>query len=230
VDLHDLDEADTTLGLVLPDLWDPVVQPHELPVAAAWGGDIVPANHWLKKAKAELASRAGANKRLAMALESLHDRYDVILLDTKPNTPTEDILVASALMAADGVLIPVACEYQAIAGLARILEDLDDFRTYEKPQLQTIGCFGTLLDVRETDSRDAAEILAEDNVGGRPGTGIPVTIPKAARLKNAQQNHHGLRDWDPRGKATLAYSQLADEVIARVPALARALDGVKVAA
>ena len=219
VDLDALDQADTTLGLVLPDLWDPAVEAHELPRPAAWGGEIIPATHWLKKAKAELAVRPGANKRLALALEALHDRYDLILLDTKPNTHTEDILVANALMAADAVLIPVACEYQAIAGLARILQDLDEFRTYEKPELVTLGCFGTLLDVRETDSRDAAELLRSDMIPG--GAAMPVTIPKVARLRNAQQNHQGLRDWDPRGKATVAYARLADEVQLRLPALTR---------
>lgn len=212
--LAELDPAESTMALVLPDLWDPEIDPSELPVAAPWGGDVIPTNNILKKAKPELESRQGSIKRLDRSLRRLHDRYDVILIDTRPS---DDVLVQNALMASDGVLIPVEVEYQAVSGLAEILNELDEFREYDKPELEVIGVFGTVFEPT-LHCRDIAELLQGDLLPD--GLVMRTLIPKRTGLRDAHGNHMGLREYDPSGDATVAYAALADEILDRLPDLA----------
>lgn len=178
--------------------------------------DLVPATVDLSGSEIELVSAEDRTHRLAKALDGVSaGQWDICLIDCPPSL---GLLTLNALTAADSILVPLQCEFFALEGLSQLLQTVERIRARFNPQLAILGVALTMFDRRNrlTDqvSADVRECLGPivfDSV-----------IPRNVRLSEAPS--HGLPAlvYDQRCAGSLAYIDLAREVIARLPSLRQA--------
>ncbi len=94
----------------------------EVITASNGGYDLLPANGDLTAAEVELLESGHQEQRLRQALEPVRGSYDVIVIDCAPSL---SMLTLNGLVAADGVIIPMQCEYYALEGLAALTQTID---------------------------------------------------------------------------------------------------------
>jgi len=171
--------------------------------------DLVPSSPHLSGAEVELVSVPGREARLRQALAALGDRYDYVLLDCPPSL---GLLSVNALVAADGVIVPVQCEYLSLEGLGLLMRTLDLVQTRLNPELKITGLVMTMFDVR---TRLAAEVVAE--VGQHfPDTVFKTIIPRNVRLGEAPSYGESILQYAPGSPGAIAYQSLADELQRRL--------------
>jgi len=156
----------------------------------------------------ELIQEEGRESRLRQTLEPLLARYRFILLDCPP---TLDLLTLNALVAADGLVIPMQCEYFALEGVSQLLETVEAVRTNWNPSLEVEGVLFTQYDERTNLSRQVADNLRE-YFGDRI---FETSIPRNIRLAEAPSHGKPVILYDLRSRGAEAYLQLAQEVIQR---------------
>jgi chromosome partitioning protein len=208
VDPDELAPEHTSLALLTPEAFDNRIQPRALPRPAPWGGDFIPCANKAEEAEKYLPGATGAIKRLDRALRELRPGYDVILLDTRP---APSMSVQNAMFAADFMLIPVPADVQGAFGLRSMIRDLEEFIEYDHPELRVLGAFITATE-KTRHAAGTSEILREtfgDLI-------LDTEIPKRTDLKNAQAVGESLATYDPTNAAAVAYSQLLDEIAARM--------------
>ena len=118
------------------------------------GLDLLPSSPALAGAEVEMVEFTGRETRLKRALEGLRTRYDYVLVDTPPSL---GLLTVNALTAANGVLIPIQCEYLPLEGLAQLLRTIDLVRQGLNPDLAIRGLIMTMYDPRTNLSRQVVE-------------------------------------------------------------------------
>src|SRR6478736_7489349 len=160
----------------------------------------------LAGAELALASMIGRERALEKALAPVRENYDWILIDTPPSL---GLLTINALVAADGVIVPVQCEYLSLRGLVQLETTLSMIRENLNPNVGIQGILPTMFDGRTLHSREAVEIL-EENFGDLVfGTRIRKTI----RYAEAPVKGSSVLKYDPTGSAAEAYRDLAKEVL-----------------
>jgi len=144
--------------------------------------------------------------RLKKALNEIKNDYDYIIIDCPPSL---NMLTVNALVAANGVLIPMQCEYYALEGLSALVGSIRTIRDSANPDLEIIGLLRTMYDPRNNLSRDVSNQLAQHF----KDTLYNTSIPRNVRLAEAPS--HGLPAlmYDKRSSGALAYLALAAEVI-----------------
>ncbi len=144
--------------------------------------------------------------RLQKVLQPIKDNYDYIIIDCPPSL---NMLTVNALVAANGVLIPMQCEYYALEGLSALIGSIETIRNNSNPKLEIIGLLRTMYDPRNNLSRDVSNQLTRHFSDTLYNTSIPRNI----RLAEAPS--HGLPAlmYDKRSSGALAYLALAAEVI-----------------
>ncbi len=144
--------------------------------------------------------------RLKKVLNSIKDDYDYIIIDCPPSL---NMLTVNALVAANGVLIPMQCEYYALEGLSALMGSVKTIRDSANSELKIIGLLRTMYDPRNNLSRDVSNQLSQHFKDTLYNTSIPRNI----RLAEAPS--HGLPAlmYDKRSSGALAYLALAAEVI-----------------
>ena len=100
--------------------------------ASEAGYDILPANADLTAAEVQLVNKIGRERQLSLALEGLRANYDYILIDCPPSL---NMLTVNALVAADGVVVPMQCEYYALEGLSSLLDTIEQIRISVNPAI-----------------------------------------------------------------------------------------------
>ena len=162
----------------------------------------------------ELLASSARSERLAQKLEPSKAGYDYILVDCPPSL---NVLTLNALMAADGVLIPMQCEYYALEGLSALLETIQGVRARGNPALSIEGILRTMYDPRNSLTRDVSRQLL-----GHFGEQVFRTvIPRNVRLAEAPS--HGLPAilYDRQSRGAIAYMALAGELTRKHRALLR---------
>ena len=96
-------------------------------------GDVVPSSADLAGAGVELIGSDDREHQLKAALESVKDKYDAIFIDCPPSL---ELLTLNALCAADGILVPVQCEYYALEGLSDLMATLRTVKKKLNPKLE----------------------------------------------------------------------------------------------
>jgi len=140
------------------------------------GVDLLPASLDLARADQALATTMGREYVLREALVPMRDQYDWILLDCSPSL---GIVTINALVAADGVIIPLQCETLSHRGVGQLLETIDDVRRLANPTLRTLGILPTLFDGRTMHARSILQDL--------PGRyGLPVLAPIHRSIRFAE--------------------------------------------
>src|SRR5580765_1555970 len=160
----------------------------------------------LAGAELALSSMIGRERALQKALLPVRGRYDYVLIDTPPSL---GLLTINALTAADGVIVPVQCEYLSLRGLIQLENTLTMIRENLNPDVRIQGILPTMFDGRTLHAREAVEIL-EENFGGLV---FDTRIRKTIRYAEAPVKGTSVLKYDSKGKAAKAYRDLAEEVL-----------------
>jgi chromosome partitioning protein len=160
----------------------------------------------LAGAELALSSLIGRERALEKALVVVKDEYDFVLIDTPPSL---GLLTINALVAADGVIVPVQCEYLSLRGLVQLESTLSMIRENLNPNVEIEGILPTMFDTRTLHSREAVEILQE-NFGELV---FDTKIRKTIRYAEAPVKGTSVLKYDPVGTAAEAYRELAKEVL-----------------
>jgi len=170
------------------------------------GLSIVPATPALAGAEVELVPMMAREFRLKRALEDVRDGYDYILVDCPPSL---GLLTVNALTAADEVIVPVQCEYLALEGLGQLTATLELVRRNLNSRLKLRGLLLTMFDVRTNLSQQVA-----DEVRAHFTNTFKTVIPRSVRLSEAPSHGLPIGQYDPSSRASRAYEELAEELIA----------------
>ncbi|HEX6490252.1 MAG TPA: AAA family ATPase [Gaiellaceae bacterium] len=160
----------------------------------------------LAGAELSLSSMIGRERALEKALAPVKDNYNYILIDTPPSL---GLLTINALVASDGVIVPVQCEYLSLRGLVQLENTLSMIRENLNPEVGIQGILPTMYDNRTLHSREAVEILQE-NFGDLV---FDTKIRKTIRYAEAPVKGSSVLKYDPSGSAAEAYRDLAKEVL-----------------
>jgi chromosome partitioning protein len=160
----------------------------------------------LAGAELALSSMIGRERALEKALAPIKERYDFILVDTPPSL---GLLTINALVAADGVIVPVQCEYLSLRGLVQLQATLEMIRENLNPGVDIVGILPTMFDRRTLHAREAIEILRE-NFGELV---FNTRIRKTIRYAEAPVKGQSIMAYDPSGEAAEVYRDLAKEVL-----------------
>lgn len=185
------------------------------------GIDLLPSNADLTAAEVELMRSQHAEVRLKEAIAPIKDNYEFVLIDCPPAL---NMLTLNALVASDGVIIPMQCEYYALEGLTALMDTINQVRSSVNPRLQIEGLLRTMFDPRNTLSNDVSAQLIE-HFGDKVYRTI---VPRNVRLAEAPS--HGLPAllYEKTSRGALAYLSLAGEMLRRNSRSASASAGAAV--
>jgi chromosome partitioning protein len=182
------------------------------------GLTLLPGSPDLVGTEVELATASGREGRLRAVLEPVRSRFRYVIIDCPPSL---GLLTLNALVAADGVLIPLQCEYFGLEGLAQLMRTLDAVRARANPGLEVEGIVFTLFDGRTTLT---AQVRAEVERYFK-GQVFTTVIPRNVRLSEAPSHGRSILQYDLRSAGALAYLELAKEVMERDEARTRSRSG-----
>ncbi len=169
--------------------------------------DLIPANVDLSQAEILLMNALEREKRLRRKLQSVRTTYDFVVVDTPPSL---GLLTINALVAADGVIIPVEARFLGLRGLSILMNLIQDMqRLMEGFALDVIGILPTFYEQTVL----AANVV--EDLQKTFGTHIRVLPPvkKTVRLAESPAMGRPVFDLDPRGDAAQALWRVAEEVI-----------------
>lgn len=168
-------------------------------------GDVLPASADLAGAGVELVAMERPHYRLADVLAEVKDRYDLIFIDCPPSL---EMLTLNALAAADGILVPVQCEYYALEGLSDLMSTLRMVKRRVNPQLEVFGVILTMFDSRTNFSAQVAQEVRRHF----PGKVYATVIPRNIRLAEAPSHGIPVTAYDRSSRGSAAYRQVAEEI------------------
>ena len=172
------------------------------------GLDLLPSNIDLSGAEVQLVHEVAREFVLGRALQQIIPDYDVVLIDCQPSL---GLLTVNALACADGVIVPLECEYFALRGVALLMETIDKVSSRLSPKLQMDGLLATMYDSRTLHTR---EVLA----GVVKGFGDKVfhtVINRTVRFPDATVAGEPITSFDPTSNGASSYRELAKEVLER---------------
>ncbi|QIM18071.1 ParA family protein [Leucobacter coleopterorum] len=170
--------------------------------------DVIPANIDLSAAEVHLVTEVAREQILAGVLRKVAADYDVILIDCQPSL---GLLTVNALTASHGVLIPLACEFFALRGVALLIETVEKVRDRLNPQIEVDGIIATMYDSRTLHAREVLERVV-DTFGD---TVFDTVISRTVKLPDASVAAKSIFDYAPTNLASEAYLKLAREVVQR---------------
>lgn len=168
--------------------------------------DLIPANGDLTAAEVTLLEEDMGPKRLRKALKKSRENYDVIIIDCPP---TLNMLTLNALAAADGILVPVQCEFFALEGLSALMDTIDTVQSHLNPTLHIDGILRTMHDRRNNLANDVSNQLVS-HFGMKV---LQTIVPRNVRLAEAPSYGESIIDYDPSSNGAIAYLALANELI-----------------
>ncbi|ACU39248.1 ParA family protein [Actinosynnema pretiosum subsp. pretiosum] len=169
---------------------------------------LLPSNIDLSAAEIQLVSEVGREHTLVRTLRPVLDLYDYVLVDCQPSL---GLLTVNALAAADGVLIPLECEFFSLRGVALLIDTIEKVRERLNPKLEITGILATMYDPRTLHSREVMARVVEafgDVV-------FDTVINRTVRFPETTVAGEPITRWAPRSAGARAYRALAREVIAR---------------
>lgn len=170
--------------------------------------DVLPATLDLAGSVVELAVLNEREQRLKIGLAGVGERYSQVIIDTPPSL---GLLPVNCLAAADGIIIPMQCEFYALEGLAQLEHTIRLMKRGVNAQLDIFGILLTMVDLRARLFRDVM-----NSVRRQYGEKVFKTdIPRTVRLAEAPSYGESILTYDNKGKGAKAYRALAKEVMAR---------------
>ena len=178
----------------------------EVVITTDSGVDILPSNILLAEAEIPISGLPGRELLLRKAIAPLLDEYDHILIDCPPNIGVFSI---NALMASDGVIIPVDMSYLGLLGVSAIERALKLVRERLDHNIQLTGVLATRFDSRTSISKSVLAKLTEQ-------FGVILfksVIPESVRIREAPSYGQAIFDYDPKGNGAEAYKALVHEIM-----------------
>ena len=172
------------------------------------GIDLLPSNADMTAAEVSLMRTDNAENTLKHAIEPIKHNYDYVLIDCPPAL---NMLTLNALVAADGVIIPMQCEYYALEGLTALMDTISQVQSSVNPQLKVEGLLRTMFDPRNTLSNDVSAQLIE-HFGDKVYRTI---VPRNVRLAEAPSYGLPALLYEKTSSGALAYLSLAGEMLRR---------------
>ena len=172
-------------------------------------GDVLPSTADLAGAGVELVTMDSPNYRLKNALDSVRDRYDLIFIDCPPSL---ELLTLNSLCAADGIMVPVQCEYYALEGLTDLMNTLRMVKKRLNPRLEIFGVALTMFDGRTNFSTQVAQEVRRHF----PGKVYATVIPRNVRLAEAPSHGLPVGAYDKSSRGAQAYKAMAAEIIEKL--------------
>jgi chromosome partitioning protein len=174
----------------------------------AVGISLMPANGDMTEAEIKLRDVAAGDFALKSALLEVAEQFDYILLDCPPALSK---LTVNALVAADGVLIPMQCEYYALEGLTALMDTINKIKRVINPRLEVEGLLRTMFDPRNNLANDVSAQLIQ-HFGDKVYRTI---VPRNVRLAEAPSYGLPVMIYDAQSSGAKAYLALAGEVLRR---------------
>lgn len=172
-------------------------------------GDVLPSHPDLAGAGVELLSMGNPNYQLASALETVKQYYDLILIDCPPSL---ELLTLNGLCAADGILVPVQCEYYALEGLSDLMSTLRAVKRKLNTRLEIFGVALTMFDGRTNFSSQVAQEVRRHF----PGKVFATVVPRNIRLAEAPSHGIPVTVYDRSSRGAVAYRAMAEEIKAKL--------------
>ena len=172
------------------------------------GMDLLPSNIDLSAAEVQLVQEVAREQTLSRVLQDAKNAYDVILIDCQPSL---GLLTVNALTAADGVIVPLECEYFALRGVALLKNTIDKVKERLNPRLSIDGVLGTMYDGRTLHSREVMERLVQawgDDV-------FHTVIKRTVKFSDSTVAGEPITSFADASPGATAYRTLAREVMAR---------------
>jgi len=177
-------------------------------VKAPEGYDLLPGNIDLTAAEIRLMDESAREQRLKTALAPLRDSYDYLIVDCPPSL---SLLTLNALAAADGVIVPMQCEYFALEGLSSLVDTINALKGKLNPALEIDGIVRTMFDVRNNLANAVSGELTK-HFGDKVFRSI---IPRNVRLAEAPSHGQSIVGYDRASRGGIAYLGLAGELVRR---------------
>ena len=171
--------------------------------------DLMPSNIDLSAAEIQLVTEVAREQALARILTPLRDKYDFILIDCQPSL---GLLTINALAAADGVIIPLECEYYALRGMALLLDSIERVQERINPALVVDGILATMFDNRTLHAREVHQRV-QSAFGDQL---FSTVISRTIRFAEAPVVGEPILTYAPSSTGAVAYRKLAEEVMSRV--------------
>jgi chromosome partitioning protein len=172
------------------------------------GMDLLPSNIDLSAAEVQLVHEVAREQTLQRVLKPALERYDVILIDCQPSL---GLLTVNALTTADGVIVPLECEYFALRGVALLKTTIDKVKERLNPGLEVDGVLGTMYDGRTLHSREVMERLVQ----AWGDTVFHTVIRRTVKFSDSTVAGEPITTYASTSGGADAYRQLAREVLAR---------------
>ena len=206
-------QANATSGLGLEkkklkySVYDVIINdiPAKNAIVSTKFGDVLPASADLAGAGVELLAVEQPNYRLKNALAAVKQDYDVIFIDCPPSL---EMLTLNGLSAADGILIPVQCEYFALEGLSDLMTTMRMVKKRINPELEIFGVVLTMFDGRTNFSTQVAQEVRRHF----PGKVCATAIPRNVRLAEAPSHGLPVFAYDKHSRGAIAYRAVAEEL------------------
>ncbi|QZY30822.1 ParA family protein [Nocardioides coralli] len=200
---HEMDLTVYNLLMQRDVALDEVVVPSGVP-----GMDLLPSNIDLSAAEVQLVHEVAREQTLTRVLAPAVEHYDVILIDCQPSL---GLLTVNALTAADGVIVPLECEYFALRGVALLKQTIDKVQERLNPRLEIDGVLGTMFDGRTLHGREVMERLVQawgDKV-------FHTVIRRTVKFSDSTVAGEPITTYATSSTGADAYRQLAKEVAQR---------------
>ena len=168
-------------------------------------GDVLPSSSDLAGATVELISAQHRERQLDMVLNGVKERYDLIFVDCPPSL---ELLTLNALCAADGILVPVQCEYFALEGLSQLTVTIAQVKRLYNPVLELSGVIITMFDGRLNLSLQVLEQIKKHFKGKI----FRVPVPRNVRLSEAPSYGMPAIYYDKYSRGAMAYTDIAKEI------------------
>ena len=172
------------------------------------GMDLLPSNIDLSAAEVQLVTEVGREQTLGRTLQPLIPHYDYILVDCQPSL---GLLTINALACADGVVIPLECEFFSLRGVALLIDTIEKVRERLNPKLEITGILATMYDPRTLHAREVMARVVE----AFGDTVFDAVINRTVRFPETTVAGEPITRWAPKSAGAKAYRALAREVIAR---------------
>ena len=172
-------------------------------------GDVLPSAADLAGATVELIAAPDRERVLEKALAPVKDQYDLIFIDCPPSL---EMLTLNGLCAADGILVPVQCEYYALGGLSDLMSTLRMVKRKMNPRLEIFGVVLTMFDGRTNFSTQVAQEVRRHF----PGKVLSAVVPRNVRLAEAPSHGIPVTHYDRSSRGAKAYKDMAEEIKAKL--------------
>jgi chromosome partitioning protein len=172
------------------------------------GMDLLPSNIDLSAAEVQLVGEVAREQSLKRIIEPVVDDYDVVLIDCQPSL---GLLTINALTAAEGVIVPLECEFFSLRGVALLIQTIDKVKERLNPQLELEGILATMYDGRTLHGREVLARVVEafgDKV-------FHTVVNRTVRFPETTVAGEPITTFAPSSAGANAYRDLAREVVAR---------------